>query len=227
MVQPRRQPVIPARRTTPSPVEAMLLLPTLALALSLPAQGAAPLTLSADTTPAVRTEAVVQGSVLGDAPNVDPRLQPRADTLPRRRAVEHSDAYYTRLRIHRVGSYAMLPLFAGEYLLGEKLLSEGDVPGWVKPAHGAVAGGLGVVFTSNTITGVWNLVEARHEPQGRLRRTIHAAALLAADAGFVATGIAAGSAEHGDDGARRHKQLAIGSMALSTAGTAMMWLWKD
>ena len=36
-----------------------------------------------------------------------------ADTpVVRRRAVQYSDQYYTRLTIHRYGSYLMLPLFA-------------------------------------------------------------------------------------------------------------------
>ena len=34
----------------------------------------------------------------------------------RRHAVAYSDAYNTRLTIHRIGSYTMLPLFAGEWL---------------------------------------------------------------------------------------------------------------
>ena len=33
----------------------------------------------------------------------------------RRHAIAYSDAYNTRLTIHRIGSYTMLPLFAGEW----------------------------------------------------------------------------------------------------------------
>src|SRR4051812_48754002 len=60
---------------------------------------------------------------------IDARLVQRAsssagaDTLPRRRprAIEYSDWYYRRLQIHKWGSYIELPLFAGEYWLGNKL----------------------------------------------------------------------------------------------------------
>src|SRR5579872_3739202 len=36
-------------------------------------------------------------------------------------AVQHSDAYQTRAKIHKVASYATLPLFGAELLLGESL----------------------------------------------------------------------------------------------------------
>lgn len=36
---------------------------------------------------------------------------------PRVASVEYGDAYATRLRIHRIASYAELPLFGAEYLL--------------------------------------------------------------------------------------------------------------
>ncbi|MEP7088007.1 MAG: hypothetical protein ABI884_11925, partial [Gemmatimonadota bacterium] len=39
----------------------------------------------------------------------------------RTRAVEYSDAYHTRLKIHQIGAYAMLPLFITEYFVGQKL----------------------------------------------------------------------------------------------------------
>jgi len=39
----------------------------------------------------------------------------------------------------------------------------------------------------NSVTGVWNLWESRHQPAGRTRRTLHGLLMLAADAGFGAT----------------------------------------
>ena len=36
-------------------------------------------------------------------------------------AVQHSDAYQTRAKIHKYASYATLPLFAGELALGQSL----------------------------------------------------------------------------------------------------------
>jgi hypothetical protein len=149
----------------------------------------------------------------------------------RHRAIEYSDAYYTRLTIHRIGSYAELPLFATEYILGQKLLTEendGTLPkrSSLASGHSLVAGGLGVLFTVNTVTGVWNLIEARHNPDGQARRWIHSLAMLAADGGFFWTASVAGQAKRSDAGAAQHRNIAIASMSLATASTLMMWLWK-
>jgi hypothetical protein len=64
----------------------------------------------------------------------------------RPRAITYSDAYYTRLTIHRIGSYAMLPLFVTEYILGQKLINDSVPSSGLKTAHGLVAGGIAVVF---------------------------------------------------------------------------------
>ncbi len=144
----------------------------------------------------------------------------------RPRAVTHSDLYYTRLKIHRIGSYAMLPLFAAEYFAGDKLLNQDDPAGWVKPVHSTVAAGIGVLFGVNTVTGVWNLWEGRHDSDGRVRRYLHSAAMIAADVGFLMTAQAAGDAGESHSGGDHHRNLALGSIGLSAAGTAMMWFWK-
>lgn len=153
------------------------------------------------------------------------------DSQERPRAVTHSDFYYTRLRVHRIGSYVILPLFVGEYFLGDKLIKENqDTPGWVKGAHSTVAGGIGVIFGVNTVTGVWNLWDSRHDPGGRARKYLHSALLIASDAGIALAAASAGDA--GDDGrvdpsgARRHRNIAVGAMGIGAVGTAMMWLWK-
>jgi hypothetical protein len=172
----------------------------------------------------------------GPSPNIGPRASnlwtTPADTT-RPRSIELSAGYYKRLGIHRVASYAALPLFAGEYLLGEKLLDDDDPPGWVKGAHGGVALALGGIFVTNTVTGVWNLWEARRVPAGRTRRILHTALMLAADAGFVYTATLAGDAGKEDDGtpkspdgARKHRNAAIVSLSLATVSTVMMWIWK-
>jgi len=146
-------------------------------------------------------------------------------------AIEYSDGYNVRLKIHLIASYFELPLFVGEYFLGEKLLTDQrkglQTSGATKSAHGAVATGLGALFAINTVTGVWNLIESRHEPAGRFRRWLHSLSMLAADAGFMLTANAAGEARRTDDGANRHRNLAIGSMSLAAASTIIMWLWKD
>lgn len=152
--------------------------------------------------------------------------------VERPRAIEYSDDYYTRLTIHRLGSYAMLPLIVAEYSLGENLINDASPPGWVKPAHLAVASGMGVLFGVNTATGLWNLWDARHDPEGRTRRTVHTVLMLASDAGFLATAALAPERDHFTDDAsfrhrvNAHRGVAIGSFALTTIGGAMMWFWK-
>jgi hypothetical protein len=155
-----------------------------------------------------------------------------ADTVKRKRpkSIEYSDAYYTRLTIHRVASYAELPLFATEYVLGARLLKEertGFPSQGLKTAHTTVALGLGALFTVNTVTGVWNLWESRSDPAGRTRRLIHSVAMLGADAGFAWAGASGGGAKDSQVSANHHRTIAVSSMALATAGTAMMWFFHD
>jgi hypothetical protein len=147
-------------------------------------------------------------------------------THRRPRAIEYSDWYARRLTVHKIGSYVELPLFASEWYLGNKLLN-GDGTDTEKNLHSMVAGGLGVLFTVNTITGVWNLYDSRKDPSDRKRKVIHSVLMLASDAGFAWTGAVAGSAKENADRRSLHKNLALGSMGLSTVGTVMMWLWKD
>jgi hypothetical protein len=152
-------------------------------------------------------------------------------TAQRRRAVEHSDWYYRRLTIHKVASYATLPLFATEYYLGDKLYRDKGTSS-TKSAHSAVATGIGVLFGVNTVTGVWNLWDSRHESEGRARRITHSVLMLASDAGFAAT---AALAPEGDEGREfgensndrsRHRSVAIGSMGVAAASYVMMLFWK-
>jgi hypothetical protein len=151
-------------------------------------------------------------------------------TTQRRRAVEHSDWYYRRLTIHKAASYATLPLFVTEYYLGDKLFRNKGTSS-TKSAHSAVAAGIGVLFGVNTVTGVWNLWDSRHDTEGRARRMTHSILMLASDAGFAAT---AATAPGGNDGGfngnsndrRRHRAIAVGSMGVATASYLMMYFWK-
>lgn len=145
----------------------------------------------------------------------------------RPRAIEYSDAYHTRLKIHQIGAILMFPLFIGEYVLGQKLLTSTNRSGGLKTAHSAVAGGVGVVFVANTVTGAWNFWDARKDPNGRTRRDIHSAIMLASDIGFLWTAASAGGAKRSLQQARHHRNLALGSISLSAIGAGMMWLWKD
>ena len=163
---------------------------------------------------------------------IDPRLAiswpslSNVDTVPRRRrAIEYSDWYYRRLRLHRWGSYVELPLFAAEYWLGNKLMSHTETPGsWVKPTHVSVATALGGLFAVNTITGVWNLYDSRHDTDERTLVWSHSALMLAADAGFAVTGLIAGDADRTTSGANRHRAAALTSIGLASAGTLLMWV---
>jgi hypothetical protein len=192
---------------------------------------------AADTTPPP-VDSVAPDTAVIVAAAAGPRLTPSpfaetslasADTVRSRRAhaVEYSDWYARRLAIHRIGSYVMLPLFAGEYALGQRLLSTSPQPDWVRPTHRGVAYGLGALFTVNTVTGAWNLWDSRHDENGRTRRLVHTALMLASDAGFAYTGSIGQQGRSSLDASRRHRNAALASMGLSVAGTGMMWFWKD
>lgn len=150
-----------------------------------------------------------------------------APALAGAQAIDHSDAYYKRLNIHRIGSYTELPLFAAQYYLGNQLLNHRPPADWVKPTHKAVAYSIAGLFTVNTVTGVWNLIEARNDPN-KFKRYLHAALMLSADAGFTYTGlVTAKDASNLGDDARHHRKSALISVGAATAGTLVMWLWPD
>lgn len=178
-------------------------------------------------------------SLLGaslDAPapamHVWPGDTAQGDSTPRRRrrAIEHSDGYYTRLKIHRLASWLTVPLFAAQYLAGRELWNHPDSHGLARDAHGPLAAGIAGLFAVNTVTGVWNLVEARKDPKPA-RRWVHGLLMIAADAGFVAVGATApddDAREGGGEGgnASTHRNLAIGSMGVALGSYLMMLVWK-
>lgn len=166
-------------------------------------------------------------------------LGPGADTVPRRpRAVEYSEAYGRRLAVHRYASYTMVPLFAAQYVLGSRLLGQKNdlfagrrnepIDGGLRTAHNATAAGVGVLFAVNTVTGLWNLGEARRDPNGRRRRTAHVLTMLAADGGFAATGLLGSRAsDNTPRQARQHRNVALGSMAVAAVGASIMWFLDE
>ena len=178
------------------------------------------------------------------APPVGPLARPLpagivaipADSVrPRPRAVEYSEGYGRRLTVHRWGSYVMLPLFAAQYVLGDRLLQQkedvfagrrgGPPSASLRRTHAVAAGGVGLLFLTNTVTGGWNLVEARHDPEGRGLRTVHGLTMLAADAGFVATGVMGSRAVDGSPrDARAHRDVALASAGVAVVGAGMMWI---
>lgn len=173
------------------------------------------------------TAAPVDRNALLDARPVPAWAYPAAsDTQPRRRrhAIQYSDWYYRRLQVHRWGSWLELPVFGTEYWLGQKLINDAQLASWVKPTHGAVAGVLGGLFTINTITGVWNLYDSRNDTEDRALVWTHSVLMLASDAGFAIAGALGGNAEHAGSDRNMHRNVAIASMSLATAGTLLMWV---
>ena len=135
-------------------------------------------------------------------------------------AFEYSDAYNTRRKIHMIASYATIPLFVAQYWAGDKLFDDPDNSG-AKSAHGALTIGIASLFAVNTVTGVWNLWEARKDPNGRSRRLIHGLMMLGADAGFAATGALA--PDDDDQGNKStHRTVAITSMGVAAASYVYM-----
>ena len=201
-----------------------LLLPLVASAAALPAQA------RHDATPAV--------PVIGDALYVTPDATPSillralADTVPRRqRAVALSDGYETRLRIHRITAYTIVPLFAWQAYMGQRLWrgARGDepAPGWVRPAHRAGAVAIAGAFGVNTVTGAMNLWETRAQPEGRVMRLAHAASMTTALAGFTYAGARLSQQAKTDpDKQRLHRDVALGSMGLTLVSGTLMWLYN-
>ena len=158
-------------------------------------------------------------------------IQLADDTVPtgRRRSIEVSEWYERRLRIHRYGSYAVYPLFALTTLSGNALYDDPrNGPGWAKNGMRYGATALAGVFTSNTVTGLWNLWDSRAVRQGRTRRTLHAVLMLASDAGFTYAGAKlADQAENSVDKRREHRAWAYGSMATTLAAISVIKLWPE
>ncbi|MHB8838939.1 MAG: hypothetical protein ACYC7F_08315 [Gemmatimonadaceae bacterium] len=164
--------------------------------------------------------------------NAGPRMEatrvgvnvPEDDTVRvRRKAVRLSEAYHTRLTIHKYSSYAMLPMFAFEYAAGDQLFKKSAAaPQWARDYHGVVAGGVAGLFTINTLTGGLNWWETRKQSSGLAWRTTHSALMLLAEAGFVATGVLADEAEESLDKRKLHRTVAISSMSVATVAYLMM-----
>lgn len=149
------------------------------------------------------------------------------DTVRRRpRAVEVSDAYEMRLRIHRYASYTMIPLFALQSIAGNQLYqadkSGAEKPSWAKGTHVAGAVGLATLFTVNTVTGAWNLWESRSNETGRTKRWIHSLLLLGSDACFVYSGVSAGDAKNSQQTRQNHRNVSYVGMGAALVGYAVM-----
>ena len=79
------------------------------------------------------------------------------------------------------------------------------------------------------MTGVWNIVEGRKDPNRSTKVKVHGILMLLADAGFVATGAMAPESEGGDfayegggTSASTHRTVALASMGVATVAYLMM-----
>jgi hypothetical protein len=156
--------------------------------------------------------------------------QEQQGSAPPAVAVEYSDAYRMRAKVHKIASFATLPLFAAEGVVGQKLYNARinfEDTSTLKSTHLALAGGIGALFGVNTVTGVWNLIESRHDPNHRTIKWVHGLLMLGADAGFLATA----ATGPGDDerffatdtnGASTHRAIAFTSIGAATTGYLIM-----
>jgi hypothetical protein len=138
-------------------------------------------------------------------------------------SVTYSRFYEVRADIHKYASYATLPLFGSEVVLGQYLYNHPESSG-VKGAHTAVGTTTVGLFVANSVTGVWNLWEGRHDTRFRKKRVAHSVLMLAANAGFVATAATGPSSRDPDfnSGKATHRNIAIASFGVGTAGYLLM-----
>lgn len=158
-------------------------------------------------------------------------VQAPADTVrhrPRPRAIEYDDSYYTRLEIHRDLSYAIYPLYVGQYLFGRELWNKGrDAPTWAKTEHRTFATALVGVFGANTVTGLWNLWDSRHDPDHRTLRTVHALTMLAADGAFAYAGSTLATQAQNSLAKRRlHRTITISAMGVTALSSLIMTFYN-
>jgi hypothetical protein len=200
----------------------------LSLALLGALVGASGRAAALDTVAAARLlRPQVAVSVLPVSPRVGPPAPGPMSTAPApSQIIEYSDAYFTRLKIHKWASVLTLPLFAAQYAVGQKLI-QGNGSDRLKGVHGLLAGSLAGLFAVNTVTGGLNAIEAWKDPEGRNRRTLHTVLMLVADAGFVITGATAQENES-EGGVRTrgnnttHRAVALASMGTALVGITVM-----
>ena len=186
----------------------------------------------ADPGPTMRLPPVNFSGTAAAAPlalDVSDAALAAAQTAAPARAFVYSEGYHTRDKIHRISSYTMLPLFAAQAYLGQHMFNNpADITSGMQTAHRAMGWGVAGLFGVNTVTGLWNLAEARHDPNGLGRRMVHATLMLVADAGFAATALTRPSTASADaaaiytDKKNQHMALAYASVSVATVGYLIM-----
>lgn len=160
----------------------------------------------ADTAPTARLSLTAAGH-LGETQTGAPVL-----------AFEYSDGYRSRARIHKLASWATIPLFATQFVLGQEMFNNpAKATSLRRQAH--KWSGIGVVslFGVNSVTGILNLLEARKDPNRKTLRAVHAALMLVADAGFAASALTAPKHNSAIYDAKKNQHMALSYASISVA----------
>jgi hypothetical protein len=183
----------------------------------------------ADAVPAEPADAVSVEALAEQSP-APPAVAPQQPAL-HPVAIDYGRGYEVRGQIHRYASYTTLPLFAGDIIIGQSLLNQahrGEDPSHGEnDVHIALGAAIGGLFAVNSVTGVWNLVQSRKDPEHRGLRLAHGLMMLGADAGIFASVLTAPST-HERNGAfvfernPAHRPLALTSIGVATASYLMM-----
>ena len=201
------------------------------LAHLLPALGGTAPLDSVSQPPAVVAVSATMGLEAINWMRLRDSLGPGQDTARTRRriqTIEYSGFYHFRLKLHRILSFTMIPIFVGTYVTGEQVLKHGsEAPDWALNWHRPLATATAVLFSANTVTGLWNLWDSRKDPAGRTKRYVHSLLFLAADAGFAYTGLVLAK-EARESGTKRnaHRTVALVSMGLSVSSWGLMLFFK-
>jgi hypothetical protein len=157
------------------------------------------------------------------AQNADP---PDPDQTPRPTAIEYSEGYETRAKIHKYASFATLPLLGTEAILGQSLYNDPYSRTSAKRgAHIAVGTAITGLFAVQTVTGVWNLVEGWKDPHHKKLRLAHGIMMLGADVGFAAayaTGPGGRNLVNFDQNKSTHRTVVFTTMGVATASYLLM-----
>jgi hypothetical protein len=172
------------------------------------------------------TTACVISSALVLGPRAVCAQEATADQDQRPTAIEYSEGYETRARIHKYASFATLPLLGTEVLLGQSLYNDPQSrTSSLRGAHIAVGTAITGLFAVNTVTGVWNLVDGWKDPNHRTLRLLHGMLMLGADAGFAAaygTGPGGRNLVNFDANKSTHRTVVFTTMGVATASYLMM-----
>jgi hypothetical protein len=163
------------------------------------------------------------GAPAARAQGADP---PDQDQTPRPTAIQYSEGYETRAKIHKYASFATLPLIGTEAILGQSLYNDPYSRTSAKRgAHIAVGTAITGLFAVNTVTGMWNLVEGWNDPHHKTLRLLHGFTMLGADVGFLAaygTGPGGRNLVNFDSEKSTHRAVVFMTMSVATASYLMM-----